>query len=193
MSIDERSDLVEQMKNKGFRDAFVKAEIAHGILFQLQAMLKDRGWTQEKLAEQASTSQPVISKYLNGYEDFSIKTLRKLGSAFDVSLCVRWERFSALVNRHLNLGHADLAVKSYANDVALYYPTLAVSNSIQSFHDNTVTFALSHDALAGAVLSKPRQSSLDALLGTDDNPLKHREVRQTALTGGEVNRFDNAA
>lgn len=90
-------------------------------------MLEDRGWTQEELAEKAGTAQPVISKYLKGYENFSLKTLEKLASAFDVSLTTRFERFSDLVNRHLNVGWASLAIPDYPNDAALRAPAFEYS------------------------------------------------------------------
>jgi transcriptional regulator with XRE-family HTH domain len=122
MSSSERSQLLERLQSKEFRDALVEADIANGILFQLQAMLEERGWTQDELAERAGTAQPVVSKYMRGYENFSLKTLKKLASAFDVSLTVRFERFSDLVHRYLNLDSADLKIPSFNEDSALYAP-----------------------------------------------------------------------
>lgn len=130
MSSDERSQLLEHLESKEFRDALVEADLANGILFQMQAMLEDRGWTQEQLAEKAGTAQPVISKYLKGYENFSIKTLRKLASAFDVSLTTRFERFSDLANRHLNVNWASLAIPDYDHDAALRAPVSGYSLAV---------------------------------------------------------------
>ena len=119
---EERRRLLENLECKEFRDALVEADLANGILFQIRAMLEDRGWTQEELAEKAGTSQPVISKYLKGYENFSIKTLLKLASAFDVSFTNRFERFSDLANRHLDVDRASLTIPDYPNDAALRAP-----------------------------------------------------------------------
>lgn len=119
---EERRKLLEHLEAKEFRDALVEADIANGILFQLKAMLADRGWTQEQLAEKAGTSQPVISKYFKGYENFSQQTLRKLASAFDVSLTTRFEPFSDLAERHLNVSWANLAIPDFPNDAALRAP-----------------------------------------------------------------------
>lgn len=122
MSPDERSQLLEQLKDKEFRGALVDADIANSILFQLKTMLAERGWTQEELAQRASTGQPVISKYLNGYENFSLKTLRRLAAAFDVSLRVRFESFGELVSRTLGLSYGDLAIQSFSDDSGLRFP-----------------------------------------------------------------------
>lgn len=119
---EERRRLLEHLESKEFRDALVEADLANGILFQVKAMLEDRGWTQEELAEKAGTAQPVISKYLKGYENFSVKTLRKLASAFDVSFTSRFERFSDLAKRHLNVDWASLAIPDYPNEAALRAP-----------------------------------------------------------------------
>jgi len=123
----ERSQLLEQLENKEFRDALVEADITNGILFQLHAMLEERGWKQEDLAVRAGTSQPVISKYMQGYANYSVKTLKKLASALDVSLTVSFERFSDLANRNLTLEETDLKIPSFSEDAALYAPVTAYS------------------------------------------------------------------
>lgn len=135
MSSNERRQLLEQLQNKEFRDALVEADISNGILFQLQAKLEERDWTQDKLGEKAGTSQPVISKYLKGYDNYSVKTLKRLASAFDVSLTVRFERFSDLVNRYLNLDDTALNIPSFSDDPDLCYSPVA-EYSLPSTADN---------------------------------------------------------
>lgn len=122
MSSNERRQLLEQLQSKEFRDALVEADITNGILFQLQAMLEERGWNQDELADRASTSQPVVSKYMRGYENFSVKTLKRLASAFDVSLTVHFERFSELLNRNLSLDETYLKIPSFSEDDDIYRP-----------------------------------------------------------------------
>lgn len=138
-TFDERHRLLEHLESKEFRDALVESDIANGILFQLNAMSADRGWTQEELAEEAGTAQPVISKYLKGYENFSVKTLRKLASAFDVSLTIRFERFSELANRHLNMDWAGLAIPDHANDAALRGPVFEYSLAASDIHSPIIS------------------------------------------------------
>ncbi len=124
---EERRRLLEHLESKEFRDALVHADLANRILFQMKAMLEDRGWTQEKLAAKAGTAQPVISKYLKGYENFSINTLEKLASALDVSFTAGFEPFSDLAERHLNVDWASLAIPDYPNDAALRAPVFEYS------------------------------------------------------------------
>ena len=148
---EERRRLLEHLENKEFRDALVEADMANGILFQMKAMLEDRGLTQEELAERAGTSQPVISKYLKGYENFSLKTLRKLASALDVSFNAGFERFSDLAKRHLQVDWASLAVPDYSNDAALRTPVseyslastavIPASFEVSNFVPTTMEFA----------------------------------------------------
>lgn len=138
---EERRRLLEHLESKEFRDALVEADIANGILFQLKAMSEDRGWKQEELAEKADTAQPVISKYLKGYENFSVKTLRKLASAFDVSLTIRFERFSDLAYRHLNVDWASLAIPDYSNDAALRGPVSEYSLAASDTHGPIISGA----------------------------------------------------
>lgn len=169
---DERDQLLERLKSKEFREALVDADIANGILFQLKSMLKERGWTQEELAKRAGTAQPLISKYLSGYENFSLKTLRKLASGFDVSLTVRFEGFSDLVNRYLNLDHRDLAIQSFSDDselqaaehpwtASIYADRLQLLSHGQDLEPFAATAvssvtAISPDAIATLSLPDPR-------------------------------------
>ena len=93
--------LIEKLsKNKEYRGAFVASQVNIGIPFQIRALRKqqDRNWDQKKLAEEAGMLQPRISAMEKpGYGSFTLETLMRLASAFDVALIVRFAPFSDLI------------------------------------------------------------------------------------------------
>ena len=120
MSRSKRRDLARRLASPEFRRSFKRAEIATGIAFQLRALMDERNWNQRKLAAEARIAAPLISKYLRGYENYSVSTLDKLADAFDVSLAVRFEPYSDLVNYHVDLSPEHILVPSYSKDRALH-------------------------------------------------------------------------
>lgn len=91
------SKLWEKLSNPEYRRAYVASQINIGIPAQLKALLKSRGWTQRKLADEAGMLQPRISGLLTpGRTSPNIKTLRRIAEAFDCALIVRFVPFSEL-------------------------------------------------------------------------------------------------
>ena len=92
------NDLVRSIK-KAFRDR----EYRHGyvddflnatIATQIKVLREQRGWNQNQLADKAGMLQPRISVLENiNYSSWSIKVLRKIAEAFDLTLCVSFEDF----------------------------------------------------------------------------------------------------
>jgi transcriptional regulator with XRE-family HTH domain len=114
-----RTELWAKMRTKGkpYRDAFVTAHLSTNIAAQIQTMREKEGWTQEQLAEKTGMSQARISVMENpSYDKYSLKTLRRLGSAFDVAVIVRFEAFSSLVNWVANLSPEKMAVPKFDDD-----------------------------------------------------------------------------
>jgi transcriptional regulator with XRE-family HTH domain len=91
------SKLAEKLRDPEYRKAFVASQMNIGLPFQLRALLKARGKTQDWLAEKAGMLQPRISGLLNpGKTRPNIETLRRLAEAFDCGLAVRFVPFSEL-------------------------------------------------------------------------------------------------
>lgn len=105
--------LAQRMRSKEYRDALVEAEIANGIAFQIRAMQAERGWTQEQLGDSASMKQESISRLVNSSGNSSLNTLRRMASAFDVALIVRFVPFSQLLEWTGNLSRDRLAPLSF--------------------------------------------------------------------------------
>src|ERR1700730_2314616 len=89
--------LWKKMKSKEYRDSFVASHVSNIIASQIFMMRtrEDRKWTQTTLAEKAGMKQSRISAIEDpDFENVEIATLRRLASAFDVGLSVRFVPFS---------------------------------------------------------------------------------------------------
>jgi transcriptional regulator with XRE-family HTH domain len=116
MQINKR--LIADMKNKEYRDAFVSEHIDTGIPFQIRALREQRGLTQKELAERAGMKQERISAIENpNYKNaFTLSTLKRLASAFDIALIVRFAPISQLVDWELKLSPESLQAVSFNED-----------------------------------------------------------------------------
>jgi transcriptional regulator with XRE-family HTH domain len=110
------------LRDKEYRDLFVAEEIATGLPFQIRAMRQARGWSQQELAERLGMTQEGVSRLESlNYGRYTLATLQRLASAFDVALTVRFVPFSELVDWAADLSPADLAVPDYEHDPGLVH------------------------------------------------------------------------
>jgi transcriptional regulator with XRE-family HTH domain len=79
-------------------------------------MREARGWSQGQLAEKVGMAQPRISVLEGGYESYSMTTLKRFASAFDVAVVIRFIPFSELVNWAVSASEEQLAPVPFAND-----------------------------------------------------------------------------
>lgn len=135
MNISKRKEkLISKLKNKEYRDAFVSELITTGIAFQIKALRKQRKWKQTKLGEWATMAQETISRFENpNYGNLNLETLKRLASAFDIGLMVRFVPFSELVNWEINLSPESLEVVSF-NEESYFkeQPAGVTISSVQS-------------------------------------------------------------
>ncbi len=116
---DER--LLTELENKEYRDAFVEGHIRTGAAYQIRALRNARHWSQEELGERGDMSQSGIARLENpDYGKFSLTTLLKFASAFDVALLVQFVSFSELLDRTRDLSPEGLNAPSYADDPVLH-------------------------------------------------------------------------
>ncbi len=111
------SDLGKRLEDKEYRDAFVASEINMGLPFQIRCLREGRGWTQSELAERASMKQPRISAIESpGSASLNLETLRRLASAFDCALIVRFAPFSELMRWSEEFGPDTFQVRSFLEE-----------------------------------------------------------------------------
>jgi transcriptional regulator with XRE-family HTH domain len=105
------------MKSKKYRDSYVAAHISNTIASQIAALREARGWTQKQLADKTGMKQSRISALENpNYENFTSGTLRRIASAFDVALTIRFTPFSELAQWTAELSPDRIAIPDFAND-----------------------------------------------------------------------------
>lgn len=112
--------IVASLKEKAYRDAFVSDYITNGLAFQIRATREARGWTQADLGAKSGMAQETICLLENpDYGKFTLKTLKRLASAFDVGLCVRFVPFSELAHWATGISRQDLVIPDYEHDADL--------------------------------------------------------------------------
>ena len=106
-------------KSKAHRDAFVSAHIKEGLSFQVRALRKQRKWSQKKLGTIAGFEQSKISDFENpNYpSDLNLDTVKRLASAFDVALVIRFVSFGEQISWVSDLVPDSLQVRSFSDDL----------------------------------------------------------------------------
>jgi transcriptional regulator with XRE-family HTH domain len=173
MSSTKAQQLVQKLASKEYRDAIVAAENANAIAFQIRAMQAERGWTQEKLGALAGMQQGFISRVVNSSGNYSLSTLRKIASAFDVALIVRFAPFSELVDWMVNLTPRRLAPPSFNNE--------AHESAIDDSNQTEVAKSVSG---IRAAIASTEITAIEANLGAISRPpLEAHENIQLARAG----------
>jgi transcriptional regulator with XRE-family HTH domain len=112
-----KATLLEKLIDKEYRDAFVSDEIDVGLPMQIHEMRESRGWKQNEVAEKIGTQQPRFSVMEKpGYGNFSLNTLKKLASVFDVGLIVSFVPFSEMVDFTESLSRKRLVAPSFCDE-----------------------------------------------------------------------------
>ena len=107
-------EMNKDFENKEYREGIVDSMIHIGIAFQIKALRKRQNLTQRQLGERIGGPQNIVSRYENAkYAGFTIKTLQRLATAFDVALIVKFATFDELDELMQNRSQEILAVTSF--------------------------------------------------------------------------------
>jgi HTH-type transcriptional regulator/antitoxin HipB len=118
--VNTRAQKIAKLGNKEYRDAFIGSQISIGLPFQIRALREQRGWKQSQLAEKTGMMQPRISAMeAPGGAKFTLETLRRLASAFDVGLMVKFVPFSGLVRWSEEFNPDTFTITSFEEDAGL--------------------------------------------------------------------------
>ncbi len=111
--------LLEKLTDPTYREAFISEEIDTGIPMQLRAMREKRGWNQKYIAEKMDTKQPRFSLMEKpGYGNFSLNTLKKIASIFNVGLIVSFVPFSEMIDFVEGFSRKRLEIPSFGDEYA---------------------------------------------------------------------------
>jgi transcriptional regulator with XRE-family HTH domain len=91
------SKIWTKLRNRNYRKAFVEAELKRGVPFQIRALRKKLGWSQERLAQASGLTQGVISRAEDpNYGNLTFNTVLDIAGGFDVAFIGRFVPFSEL-------------------------------------------------------------------------------------------------
>jgi transcriptional regulator with XRE-family HTH domain len=130
----------EKFDQKEYRDAYVAENLKSGIAFQILYNREARKWTQESLGEKTGQGQNGIARLENPfYGRFTLKTLLKIASAFDVALLVKFVPFSRFLDELKDVSPEALIAPTYEDEFNNIRREISESESystkIMEFHD----------------------------------------------------------
>jgi transcriptional regulator with XRE-family HTH domain len=113
----DREELIRELQDRDARKDFAEDFLDSYISLQIKALRLQRGWSQEDLAQRLGTGQSMISRLENANNSsWTIATLKKLASAFELPLDVEFGKWSDLVDRSSNLSRESLERPSFSDD-----------------------------------------------------------------------------
>ncbi len=110
------SALVKELKDKEFRDAFLRIYVLASVSYQIKALRESRSMTQKQLAAKLGISQSEIARLESGRATPRISTLTQIAEVFDVALVIRFVGWSELLG---GMATPFVAPVPFDEDVAL--------------------------------------------------------------------------
>lgn len=84
-------------QSRSYRRAFLRAQFKRIIPFQIGGLRRDRGWSQEKLAEASNLTQGVISRAEDqDYGNLTVNTILSIADGFDVAFIGKFVPYGEL-------------------------------------------------------------------------------------------------
>jgi transcriptional regulator with XRE-family HTH domain len=122
-----KDDLLVNLEDKEYRDLFVEQHINRTVAFQIRATREAQEMRQVELGHEVNMAQGRISLLEDpNYGNFTINTLKRIASALDVALIVRFVPFTQLATWVAGaqqvipgLSSESLAVPKFEDDIAL--------------------------------------------------------------------------
>lgn len=134
-----RDALVSKLKDKEYRDAYVRSTVVHGLAHQVRVNREERHLTQEALAKKCGhkTTQVMISRIEDtAYENFTLNTVLKVASALDVAVILKLVPYSKFILETADKSVSGLFAKSFTEE-NLYtrQATLTLSKKVEQQYD----------------------------------------------------------
>lgn len=113
-------EIWNDLDDKEYRDASVRANIFSWIAFQIRELREQRGLTQTDLANLLGTRQSVVSRLeSSGEKGLSLKTLLEIASELDIALVLKFVPFSRFLREYEDVSPDAMKVESYDVDKAM--------------------------------------------------------------------------
>ncbi|MBL8232568.1 MAG: helix-turn-helix transcriptional regulator, partial [Bryobacterales bacterium] len=113
--------LWRKLREKPYREQFAATQVKSGIPFQIRAIMKNRGLSQEDLAARAGLTQGVVSRAANpSYGNLTLNTILRIAAGLDVAFVGYFVPFSELANWYTTLSERDICPATFAEEDAQY-------------------------------------------------------------------------
>lgn len=130
------------MESKKYRDAYVAAQLAIGIPNQLRALRARRNLTQDQMATLARMNQSRISELEKaGERRLTLETLKRIASALDVALEVRFVPFSQLIRNSEAFDPDSFYVMSFEEEMQQARRAAAWATARPGLHETIAAFS----------------------------------------------------
>jgi transcriptional regulator with XRE-family HTH domain len=184
----DRREIYEKFQeSKEYRDSFIAEHIYSRLPLKIRGLREQRGWSQKELGDKVGMAQAWVSKLEDpSYGKYTLATLLRLASAFDVGLDIDFDLFSNILEKALTLTPESFEVVSFADDPGFVeYRTGTVEPPAVTLVANQPHLRSQgqSDQRAGRNVLRPRDRPRKAVTTTDDTqsfvgrmPLEERDV-----------------
>lgn len=108
-----RQELIDKETRYIYDDDLLNSYIAT----QIKVLREQRGWTQQRLAEEAGMKQARISVLEDvNYSSWTANVLRRLAKAFDLRLTIKFEEFNTFFKDFEGVKREQLEKRSFEDD-----------------------------------------------------------------------------
>jgi transcriptional regulator with XRE-family HTH domain len=115
--MDDRSFLLSEFGNREARREYAGHLLDAYIALQIKSLRLQRSWSQEEFARRAGMRQSQVSDMEQiDHSSWKVSTLRKLASALDLALVVRFEGFGRFLDEVLPVERKALERPSFPDD-----------------------------------------------------------------------------
>lgn len=107
----------QELKDKETRYIYDDDLLNTYIATQIKVLREQRGWTQQRLAEEAEMKQARISVLEDvNYSSWTANVLRRLAKAFDLRLTIKFEEFNTYFKDFEGIKREQLEKRSFEDD-----------------------------------------------------------------------------
>jgi len=154
MSLTAYPTLLEKLKSKKFREAFLSSSVRYRVALQVRALRKKYFESQKALGQEMGKPANVISRLENpNYGKLTIQTLLELAAAFGVGLIVKFASFSEVIEHSENLDETFLVVPQFTKELEAELETKisvgpsVLANAMRMQNENIGTVTLASDSV----------------------------------------------
>lgn len=117
--LEENKRLLEELRDREYREEFLSATVRAGIAYQVQVLRRQDGSTQKEFADKTGKKQTQISR-LESTESggVAVQTLVDIAAALGIGLVVRFVDLAEMLERTEDMSDAALQAKTIEQIVA---------------------------------------------------------------------------